>query len=160
MKVRAAILAVLLVAVTLPATAMDSDHDSSLDPWSLRGHLLVNGESEVVNTYRGSECTEIHAAIREYNDEFFVTDSEPPDGWPNYISTVSLIRDDDLTIIVDPGMVAHRSLILDPLAAMGIAPDDATDVIISHHHPDHTINIALFPDVRIHDYWAIYHHDQ
>ena len=75
-------------------------------------------------------------------------------------STVSLIRDDDLVIVVDPGMVSPRSVILDPLSALRIAPEDVTDVIISHHHPDHTVNIALFPNVRIHDYWAVYHHDQ
>ena len=75
-------------------------------------------------------------------------------------STVSLIRDGDLVAVVDPGMVPSRSVILEPLAALGIAPEDVTDVVISHHHPDHTINIALFPDVRIHDHWAIYHHDQ
>ena len=75
-------------------------------------------------------------------------------------STVSLIRDGDLIAVVDPGMVPSRSVILDPLADLGVSPEDVTDVIISHHHPDHTINIALFPDVRIHDHWAIYHHDQ
>ena len=73
--------------------------------------------------------------------------------------TVSLIRDGDLVAVVDPGMVPSRAAILDPLAGFGVAPEDVTDVIISHHHPDHTINIALFPDVRVHDHWAIYHHD-
>jgi hypothetical protein len=24
------------------------------------------------------------------------------------------------------------------------------------HHPDHTVNAALFPNARIHDHWAIY----
>ena len=33
--------------------------------------------------------------------------------------TVTLIRDTGATIVVDPGMVAHRGLILDPLARMG-----------------------------------------
>lgn len=75
-------------------------------------------------------------------------------------STVSLVRDGDLVAIVDPGMVPSRSAILDPLAALGVSPEDVTDVILSHHHPDHTVNIALFPDVRIHDNWATYHHDQ
>lgn len=75
-------------------------------------------------------------------------------------STVSLVRDEDLVLIIDPGMVPARSSILDPLAELGVAPEDVTDVVISHHHPDHTINIALFPDVRIHDHWAVYHHDR
>ena len=31
-----------------------------------------------------------------------------------------------------------------------------TDVVFSHHHPDHTVNAALFPAARIHDHWAMY----
>lgn len=70
--------------------------------------------------------------------------------------TVSLIRDADRIIIVDPGMVPHRSVILDPLVALGVDLGDVTDVVISHHHPDHTWHIALFPHIRLHDYWATY----
>jgi glyoxylase-like metal-dependent hydrolase (beta-lactamase superfamily II) len=73
--------------------------------------------------------------------------------------TVSLVRAPGLTAIVDPGMVAHRDLILDPLRDLGVAPDEVTDVILSHHHPDHTVNIALFGGARVHDSWAVYHGD-
>jgi glyoxylase-like metal-dependent hydrolase (beta-lactamase superfamily II) len=73
--------------------------------------------------------------------------------------TVTLIRDAGVTIVVDPGMVAHRGLILDPLSELGIDPNDVTDVVFSHHHPDHTLNAALFPEARFHDHWAIYHGD-
>lgn len=71
-------------------------------------------------------------------------------------STVALLRDGDAVVVVDPGMVAHRGLILDPLAALGIDPGDVTDVVLSHHHPDHTMNVALFPTARVHDHQAIY----
>ena len=74
-------------------------------------------------------------------------------------STVSLVRDGDALIIVDPGMVADRRQILDPLAAQGVSPDQVTDVVLSHHHPDHTLNAALFPNARVHDHWAVYHGD-
>ena len=74
--------------------------------------------------------------------------------------TVSLVRDGDLVAIVDPGMVPDRSAILDPLAALGVAVTDVTDVILSHHHPDHTMNIALFPNVKVHDHWATYEKDR
>jgi glyoxylase-like metal-dependent hydrolase (beta-lactamase superfamily II) len=33
-------------------------------------------------------------------------------------------------------------------------------VVFSHHHPDHTVNAALFPNARIHDHWAIYEGDR
>jgi glyoxylase-like metal-dependent hydrolase (beta-lactamase superfamily II) len=75
-------------------------------------------------------------------------------------STVTLIRDGATTIIVDPGMVASREGLLAALANLGVTPGSVTDVIFSHHHPDHTINAALFPAARIHDHWAIYDGDR
>lgn len=74
-------------------------------------------------------------------------------------STVALVRDGDATLVVDPGMVPSRAAILDPLRRLGVDPDDVTDVVFSHHHPDHTLNAALFPAARFHDHWATYQHD-
>jgi glyoxylase-like metal-dependent hydrolase (beta-lactamase superfamily II) len=74
-------------------------------------------------------------------------------------STVVLVRDGDAVIVVDPGMVASRSQILDPLEQAGVRPDEVTDVVFSHHHPDHTLNAALFARARFHDFWAIYQDD-
>ncbi|HZC53584.1 MAG TPA: MBL fold metallo-hydrolase [Mycobacterium sp.] len=74
-------------------------------------------------------------------------------------STVTLIRDGDAVVVVDPGMVASRGAILDPLTVLGVPVDDVTDVVFSHHHPDHTLNAALFPNARFHDFWAIYQDD-
>jgi glyoxylase-like metal-dependent hydrolase (beta-lactamase superfamily II) len=70
--------------------------------------------------------------------------------------TVTLIMDGDAIIVVDPGMVASRPALLAALAAHGPAARDVTDVVFSHHHPDHTVNAALFPAARIHDHWAMY----
>ncbi len=74
--------------------------------------------------------------------------------------TVCLIRSGAAVIVVDPGMVSSRAKILDPLTALGLRASDVTDVIISHHHPDHTVNIALFPNARVHDFQATYVDDQ
>ncbi len=74
-------------------------------------------------------------------------------------SSIVLVRDGDALIVVDPGMVARRSLILDPLADRGVAPEAVTHVFLSHHHPDHTMNIALFPNAEVVDFWARYRDD-
>jgi glyoxylase-like metal-dependent hydrolase (beta-lactamase superfamily II) len=74
-------------------------------------------------------------------------------------STVVLIRENDAVIVVDPGMAASREVLLDPLHDLGVHEDDVTDVIFSHHHPDHTLNAALFRNARFHDVWAIYEND-
>lgn len=74
-------------------------------------------------------------------------------------STVSFVRDGDVRAIIDPGMVPEPAAILKPLQRLIDSPDRITDVIFSHHHPDHTLNAALFPRARIHDFWAIYQGD-
>src|SRR5712692_1089191 len=74
-------------------------------------------------------------------------------------STVAFVRDGGIRVIIDPGMVPGPGAILEPLAALGESPSAITDVIFSHHHPDHTLNAALFPNARFHDHWAIYKND-
>jgi len=71
-------------------------------------------------------------------------------------STVSFVQEGDIRVIIDPGMVPEPAAILSPLKQLIDSPDRITDVILSHHHPDHTLNAALFPRARIHDFWAIY----
>lgn len=74
-------------------------------------------------------------------------------------STVVLVREPGHVVVIDPGMVSDRARILDPLRALGLEPADVGDVVFSHHHPDHTLNAALFPQARFHDHWAIYQDD-
>jgi len=74
-------------------------------------------------------------------------------------SSITLVRDGDFLIVADPGFVRSRSLILDPLEALGVDPEAVTHVFFSHHHPDHTVNAALFPNAEIVDFWARYKDD-
>ena len=75
-------------------------------------------------------------------------------------STVSLVRDGEVRAVVDPGMVPDVArAILDPLANLGESAASITDVVLSHHHPDHTMNVGLFPGARVHDHWAWYQGD-
>ena len=74
-------------------------------------------------------------------------------------STIALVRDGASTVVVDPGMVADRRRLLARLDGLGAPADEVTDVVFSHHHPDHTLNAALFENARFHDHWAIYKDD-
>ncbi|MFO7549491.1 MAG: MBL fold metallo-hydrolase [Acidimicrobiia bacterium] len=74
-------------------------------------------------------------------------------------STVGLVVEPGFVVVIDPGMVRDRSMILDPLFAHDLRPEDVTDVVFSHHHPDHTLHAALFDEARFHDHWAIYRRD-
>ena len=77
-----------------------------------------------------------------------------PDG--GVASSCSLVRDGGRIIVVDPGMAADDDAILGPLRALGLEPGEVTDVVLSHHHPDHTLRVALFPNASAHDHWATY----
>jgi glyoxylase-like metal-dependent hydrolase (beta-lactamase superfamily II) len=71
-------------------------------------------------------------------------------------SSCTLVRDGEHVIVVDPGMAASAAAILEPLAALGVRPEDVTEVVLSHHHPDHTLHAGHFPNAAVHDHWAIY----
>lgn len=77
-------------------------------------------------------------------------------GVSHVASTVSFVRDGAALVVIDPGLAESHAAILEPLQALGVAAADITDVVFSHHHPDHTLNAALFPNARFHDHWAIY----
>jgi len=74
---------------------------------------------------------------------------------PSVAGTVGLVRDGDSVIVVDPGMVRSRSLITDPIERLGLSPDDVTHVFVSHHHLDHTVNIALFRHAEVVDFRTV-----
>lgn len=74
-------------------------------------------------------------------------------------STVAFIRDGDVRIVWDPGMVPSQGVISEPLRRLGVEAEEVTDVIVSHHHPDHTLNVGMFPSARVHDHWAWYRGD-
>ena len=75
-------------------------------------------------------------------------------------ASVSLVIDGEAVIVADPGMVADRSLIIGPLREHGIQPEQVTLVFITHHHPDRTVNVGLFANAEVVDFWARYRDDQ
>jgi glyoxylase-like metal-dependent hydrolase (beta-lactamase superfamily II) len=97
---------------------------------------------------------EINALVAEYN---------MPAQVQAYLNTL-LVKAGDQRILIDTGL---GLLQLDPstpptagrlaptLALLGVAPEDITDVIISHFHPDHiggvgTFEAVAYPNARYH----------
>ena len=81
------------------------------------------------------------------------------DGARLVASTMGLVIGKNSVVFVDPGFIADRSLILNAISGVQVNPEDVTHVFISHHHPDHTINAALFPNATVVDFWATYKGD-
>ena len=74
-------------------------------------------------------------------------------------STVALIKAEGAIIIVDPGMVSAEVDLTNEVAKAGVKMESVTHVFISHHHPDHTIRIGMFPNATVIDFWASYKDD-
>src|SRR5215471_7525344 len=73
--------------------------------------------------------------------DFLVVGSGPSFG--KVESSISLVRDGSALMVIDPGMVSDRRKILDPLEKLSVDPKDVTDILLSHHHPDYTLNAAV-----------------
>ncbi len=66
-------------------------------------------------------------------------------GW----STIALLRSDSRRILIDVGAFNIRKPLERQLSALGIAPADITDVVLTHAHYDHSINFVLFPNAAV-----------
>ena len=69
-----------------------------------------------------------------------------------------LIKDNGLNILVDPG--ANKQKLLDALSKEGLKPEDIDLIFLTHYHPDHVLNIKLFPDADVLDGDTIYRDDK
>jgi glyoxylase-like metal-dependent hydrolase (beta-lactamase superfamily II) len=64
-------------------------------------------------------------------------------------STTTLIQDNNLNIIVDPGM--DREALLDGLVKEELKPGDINFVILTHTHLDHSLLAGIFENAKILD---------
>ena len=72
--------------------------------------------------------------------------------------TTTLIKDSGRLIIVDPG--ASKEKLLNALKKENLKPKDIDLIFLTHYHPDHLLNIRLFPDKDILDGTTIYRDDE
>jgi len=66
-------------------------------------------------------------------------------GW----STVTLIRGEGRIILLDVGAFGMRKPLERRLKEFSVAPEDVTDVVLTHAHYDHVVNFTLFPKAKI-----------
>jgi len=69
-------------------------------------------------------------------------------------STTTLIKDNNINIIVDPGM--NRKLLLEKLKQEDLAPNNIDYVVASHNHMDHMLLAGIFENAKVLDDESIY----
>ena len=77
----------------------------------------------------------------------------------NSCSTVTLIQDEGINMVVDPGTLKDRQILIDALKKEGLSIKDINYVCITHSHMDHYRNIGMFPNAKALDYWGIWEKD-
>src|SRR3954447_6585364 len=81
---------------------------------------------------------------------------EQTDAGQSVHPTVSLVRDSDLVVVVDPGILSDPALLTAALATYGVGVGDVTHVFVTHHHLDHTRNVGMIPHALVVDVDSVY----
>jgi glyoxylase-like metal-dependent hydrolase (beta-lactamase superfamily II) len=67
-------------------------------------------------------------------------------------STITLVRDKDIVMIVDPGSVKDQKIIVDALKKEGLGVGNINIVCTTHSHTDHYMSMGMFPNAKVLDY--------
>jgi len=78
-------------------------------------------------------------------------------GWKSVTSTATLIKDNGLNIIIDPGM--NRKLLLTALKKENLFLNQIDYIILTHYHLDHSLLAGVFEKAKILDDEEIYSWD-
>lgn len=70
--------------------------------------------------------------------------------------TISLIKDKDLIMIVDPGVLESQEILVKALFEEGLGVNDVDVVCITHSHIDHYRNIGMFPKAKTLEYYGLW----
>lgn len=70
--------------------------------------------------------------------------------------TITLVKDGDLLIVVDPGILDSQKILVDALKKECFGIEDVDMVCITHSHIDHYRNIGMFPDAKTLEYFGVW----
>jgi glyoxylase-like metal-dependent hydrolase (beta-lactamase superfamily II) len=71
-------------------------------------------------------------------------------------STVTLVRDKDIIMVVDPGVLENQKILVDALKKEGLGVNDVNVVCITHSHIDHYRNIGMFPEAKTLEFYGLW----
>lgn len=70
--------------------------------------------------------------------------------------TITLVKDKDIVMIIDPGVLEDQKILIDKLKEEDLAVDDINIVCITHSHIDHYRNIGMFPKAKTLEYFGLW----
>jgi glyoxylase-like metal-dependent hydrolase (beta-lactamase superfamily II) len=70
--------------------------------------------------------------------------------------TITLVRDNDIIMVVDPGILEDQKILVDALAKERLTINDVNVVCITHSHIDHYRNIGMFPKAKTLEFYGLW----
>jgi len=70
--------------------------------------------------------------------------------------TITLVRDGENIIIIDPGVLSSQEILIDKLKEAGLAVGDINLVFLTHSHLDHYRNTGMFASAKVLEYWGLW----
>ncbi len=95
------------------------------------------------------------AEVKILVEGYTVEDSK---GWgkEETCPTITLVKDKNLAVIVDPGVLENQKVLIDRLEEEGLGVGDIDIVCITHSHIDHYRNVGMFPKAKILEYGGLW----
>lgn len=98
---------------------------------------------------------EVKILVEGYTNE----DSKAKNDEEATACTISLVKDNDIVMIVDPGVLKDQQILVDALKKEGLGIEDITHVCLTHSHIDHFRNIGMFPKAKTLEYYGLWEGD-
>jgi len=96
------------------------------------------------------------AEVKVLLEGFTNSDSVAELGEERTQPTITLVRDQGVVMVVDPGILENQQLLIDALAKEDLRPEDVNYVCITHSHIDHYRNIGMFPNAKALEYGGVW----
>lgn len=71
-------------------------------------------------------------------------------------ATITLVKDKDKVIVIDPGVLENQNQLISVLKEEGLTVEDVNIVFLTHSHIDHYRNTGMFPNATVIEYWGIW----
>jgi glyoxylase-like metal-dependent hydrolase (beta-lactamase superfamily II) len=97
------------------------------------------------------------AKVKILVEGFSNADSVGETGEEATCATVSLILDEGISIVVDPGILESQQILVDALKKENLNIEDIDIVCITHSHLDHYRNVGMFPNAKVLEFFGLWH---
>ena len=89
----------------------------------------------------------------------YTSADHPGSGPERTCPTITLVQDEGLNMVVDPGVMKSPDQLISVLGEAGLRPEDINMVGLTHSHIDHYRHLGLFPLARVVEYYGIWDND-